>query len=65
VPALIGERKRPRRSKLKDGTVSFDLTELLEKTLGLPPFGFVRRARQRESGLALAFAEAVKGLLTK
>lgn len=63
VPVLIGERKRPRRSKLKDGTVSFDLTGLLEETVGLPPFGFVRRARQRESGLMEAFAAAVRSLL--
>jgi len=48
VPAL-GDA--PRRKKQKDGTVAFDLTELVSRLASLPRFGLLLRDDQRPSGL--------------
>jgi DNA-binding transcriptional LysR family regulator len=64
IPTLIGSKGRPRRKVSADGSVSFDLTSLLEQTVGtLPPFGFVRRAGRADRGLVSTFVEAVRSRL--
>jgi DNA-binding transcriptional LysR family regulator len=65
IPALIGDKKRPRRKTFADGTVSFDLTALLQQTVGtLPPFGLVRRAGRADRGLVATFVDAVRRRLS-
>ena len=56
IPAL---GKRPRRKTNPDGTVAFDLTDMLQELAGLPGFGLLRRAGE-PTGLVAAFLEVAR-----
>ncbi|MEZ6186803.1 MAG: LysR family transcriptional regulator [Planctomycetota bacterium] len=64
VPLPLSGLRRPRRRKRADGTVAFDVTELLRQFLELPRFGLYRRTGAI-SGLVQAFRGALEAQVKK
>jgi DNA-binding transcriptional LysR family regulator len=61
VPSL-GGGKEPKRRTLPDGSVSFDLSGLLEGVADPPAFGAVRRARSSVGRLGRRFLDEARKL---
>ncbi|MCA8923020.1 MAG: hypothetical protein KDD82_14490, partial [Planctomycetes bacterium] len=65
VPAPLPGARRVRRRERKDGTVSFDVTDLLQRFTDLPRFGVYRRAGAQQGGIVAACCAALHAQLKK
>lgn len=65
VPAPLPTTRRVRRRVRSDGSVAFDLTELLRQFAELPRFGAYRRASAQPGGVATACCAALQAQLKK
>lgn len=61
-PAIVPSLGRPRRRRTtgRDGLVVIDVTDVVDRVVGLPQFGLLRRAGPALSGLAAAFSRLAR-----